>query len=257
MRRLFVAGNWKMNLLGKSARELAESVAGAVPGEESEIEVLICPPSLYLRSAGGAIADSNVQLGAQDVYHEAPGAFTGEIAAEMLVDAGCQWVILGHSERRHVIGETDELINKKVLKALQSGLKVMLCVGELLSERKAEQTTTVLDRQLAGALNDVSAEQMQQVAIAYEPVWAIGTGVVATKDQAESAHAHVRKWLSGRYNPQVGEETQILYGGSVKPDNAVELMSQPNIDGVLVGGASLKTELFVPIIEAARQVTQS
>ncbi|TWU14407.1 Triosephosphate isomerase [Symmachiella macrocystis] len=257
MRRLFVAGNWKMNLLGASAKQLAEGVAAAVPADESAIDALVCPPYPYLRAVGGAVDGSGVQLGAQDVYHEPEGAFTGEVSADMLADVGCGWVILGHSERRHVIGETDELINKKVAAALKAGLKVMLCVGELLSDREANQTEAVVDAQLTGSLKGVSDADMANVAVAYEPVWAIGTGVTASKEQAESAHAHVRKWLAGRYNSEVAEATRILYGGSVKPDNAAELMSQPNIDGVLVGGASLKTDLFVPIIEAAQQVAAS
>ncbi len=257
MRRLFVAGNWKMNLVGDTARKLADGVAAAVPAGETVIDALVCPAYPYLATVGEAVSGSGVQLGAQDVYHEAPGAFTGEVSTEMLVDLGCQWVILGHSERRHLIGETDELINKKVAAALKAGLKVMLCVGELLSDREANQTEAILDGQLEGSLQGVSEEDLARVAVAYEPVWAIGTGVTATKEQAESAHAHVRKWLAGRYNSKVAEGTRILYGGSVKPDNAAELMSQSNIDGVLVGGASLKTELFVPIIEAARQVSAS
>lgn len=257
MRRLFVAGNWKMNLLGDSARQLAEGVAAAVPGEGAVIDVLVCPPFVYLSAVGDTVSKSGTLLGAQNVYHEDPGAFTGEISTDMLADVGCSWVILGHSERRHVLGESDDLINKKVAKTLSSGLKAMLCVGEQLSEREESRTEAVLDSQLAGSLANVSAEEMANVAIAYEPVWAIGTGVTATKEQAESAHAHIRNWLSGRYNPEVAEQTRILYGGSVKPGNAAELMSQENIDGVLVGGASLKVDQFVPIIEAAVNVSKN
>jgi len=257
MRRLFVAGNWKMNLDGDSAKALAEGVAAAAPADGATIDVLVCPPYPYLRSIGGAIDGSGVQLGAQNVYHEPSGAFTGEVSAGMLTDVGCDWVILGHSERRHVLGESDELINQKIKASLAAGLKVMLCVGELLSDREADKTEAVLDSQMAGSLAEISEADMKNVAIAYEPVWAIGTGVTASKEQAESAHAYLRNWLSSRYNSQVADSTRILYGGSVKPDNAAELMSQENIDGVLVGGASLKTDLFVPIIEAGREVASA
>jgi triosephosphate isomerase len=175
----------------------------------------------------------------------------------MLKDVSCSHVLLGHSERRHVIGETDELINKKVRVGIAGGLTVVLCVGELLSEREAAQTEAVLDRQLAGGLSDVTAEEAVDLVIAYEPVWAIGTGVTASPDQAESAHAHIRKWVAERYNAAFSERIRILYGGSVKPDNAETLMQQPNVDGALVGGASLKPELFVPIIDAAKTLASA
>jgi len=195
-----------------------------------------------------------VQLAAQNAYFEEPGAFTGETSLEMLTDIGCGWVILGHSERRHVLGETDELINQKVRATLAKGLGVILCVGELIGEREAEQTNAVLDRQMEGGLAGVSAEQMAGVVIAYEPVWAIGTGLTATPDQAEAAHAHLRNWLQSRYTSEVADATRIQYGGSVKPDNAADLLAQPNVDGALVGGASLKPETFVPIIAAAAEI---
>jgi triosephosphate isomerase len=175
----------------------------------------------------------------------------------MLKDVGCHSVIIGHSERRHVMGETDEVINKKVKAALAGGLQAVLCVGELLSDREAGNTESVLDTQMAGGLADISADQAKNVVIAYEPVWAIGTGVTATTEQAESAHLHLRKWLTSHYNSELAEQMQILYGGSVKPDNAEALMSQPNVDGALVGGASLKADLFVPIIDAARKLASA
>ena len=201
------------------------------------MEVLICPPYPYLVPVCEKISGSAVQLGAQDVYFESPGAFTGEVAAEMLADVGCQYVIIGHSERRHVLGETDEVINRKVKTALAAGLKVVLCVGELLSDREAGQTEQVLDTQMAGGLADISEEDANNIVVAYEPVWAIGTGVTATPDQAESAHEHLRKWVASRYNAAFSDQLQILYGGSVKPDNAETLMGQPNVDGALVGGS--------------------
>jgi len=169
----------------------------------------------------------------------------------MLLDAGCRYVILGHSERRHVLGEDDALINKKVAASLAKGLDVILCVGELLEERQAGRTEAVLDRQMEGGLAGVSAESLEHVVLAYEPVWAIGTGVTASPEQADSAHAHLRKWLAGRYNRERAEQTRILYGGSVKPDNAASLLGQANVDGALVGGASLKAEQFLPIVTAA------
>ncbi|MCA9556868.1 MAG: triose-phosphate isomerase, partial [Myxococcales bacterium] len=170
---------------------------------------------------------------------------------DMVLDCGCTAVILGHSERRHVLGETDDLINRKVRAALANNLTVILCVGELEGERLGNQTEQVLDTQMEAGLQDVTAEEMVDVVIAYEPVWAIGTGLTATPQQAEEAHVHLRKWLGSRYNPQVAEATRILYGGSVKPDNAAELIGQANVDGALVGGASLKAELFLPIVAAA------
>lgn len=256
MRRLFVAGNWKMNLLRDSATALARSLAERFPEASERVDLVVCPPFPYLTEVQAAVGGSGIVLGAQNVYFEDPGAFTGEVAVEMLRDVGCQWVILGHSERRHVLGETNELINKKVRAALGKGLKVILCVGELLEEREAGKTESVLDRQMEGGLANVDATALANVAIAYEPVWAIGTGKTATEEQAESAHAHLRNWLQNRYNGQAAEQIQILYGGSVKPGNARSLIGQPNVDGALVGGASLDAASFTGIIEAALDVAQ-
>ena len=255
MRRYLVAGNWKMNTDLASATQLAKDLATGVGGASDKVDLLVCPPAVYLASVSEAIAGSGIALGGQDAWHEKPGAYTGEIAIEMLQDVGCSYVILGHSERRHVIGENDELINKKVHSALQGGIKAVLCVGELLSEREANQTEAVLDAQMAGGLKGIDAAAMANVVIAYEPVWAIGTGVTATPDQAEGAHQHLRSWLASNYNSDVAEATQILYGGSVKPDNAATLVGQSNVDGALVGGASLKADLFLPIINAAVEAT--
>lgn len=257
MRRFLVAGNWKMNTDQASGTELAGALAKAAAESHDGAEVLVCPPYPYLSAVGAAASGSAVQLGAQDVYFEASGAFTGEVSVGMLKDVGCTHVILGHSERRHVMGESDELINQKVKAGIDGGLQVILCVGELLSEREAGDTEAVLDRQMAGGLDGVSEEAAADIVIAYEPVWAIGTGVTATPDQAESAHAHLRNWLAERYNPAFADRVRILYGGSVKPDNAETLMQQPNVDGALVGGASLKAELFVPIIEAAKKLASA
>jgi triosephosphate isomerase len=257
MRRLFVAGNWKMTQTRASAVALAREVAVGAKSAVSEVDVAVAPPFVYLAAVKEALGGSDVRLAAQNAYFEEPGAFTGEVALDMLKDVGCEWVILGHSERRHILGESDELINRKVRAALGKGLGVILCVGELIEEREAGLTETVLDRQMKGGLAGVSAEQMAHVVMAYEPVWAIGTGLTATPAQAESAHAHLRNWLTSRYNSDVAEATRIQYGGSVKPDNAAELLAQPNVDGALVGGASLKAETFLPIVEAAAKSSRT
>lgn len=256
MRQFLVAGNWKMNTRQHTARELAAAIAADVPAVQTGVDVLVCPPFPYLLTVRAALENSGVKLGAQNVYFEPPGAFTGEVAADMLRDVGCEYVIVGHSERRHVIGETDELINKKVSAALENGLAVILCVGELLDQREGGETESVLESQMLGGLQSLGETAFRRLVIAYEPVWAIGTGKTATPEQAETAHGHLRKFLQNRYNPSVGEKTRILYGGSVKPDNAAALLEQPNVDGALVGGASLKAETFLPIVKAARRLTR-
>ncbi|WP_437188197.1 triose-phosphate isomerase [Planctomicrobium sp. SH668] len=249
MRRYMVAGNWKMNTTRAEGVALAKAVAEGSK-DAGSIDVLICPPFPYLIPVVDAVAGSNVVVGSQNAYFEAPGAFTGETSLEMLQDVGVKAVILGHSERRHVLGESDAVINRKVLATLSKGLQPILCVGELLEERQGEKTEPVLDSQMEGGLAGVTAEQMANVVIAYEPVWAIGTGLTATPEQADSAHAHIRKWLETRYNSSVAQATRILYGGSVKANNALTLLTQPHVDGALVGGASLKASDFLPIIEA-------
>jgi triosephosphate isomerase (TIM) len=254
MRRKFVAGNWKMNLLRQSALDLAGVVAKGIPAPLAQVQVAVCPPFPYLEAVRGVIAGSGVELGGQNAYHELPGAFTGEVAVAMLKDIGCAWVILGHSERRAILGETDELICKKVAASLEGGLQVILCVGETLAQRQANQTESVLNSQMTGSLARIDAAAMEKVVIAYEPVWAIGTGVTATTEQAQSAHAYLRRWLESRYNPTIAAATRILYGGSVKPDNAGSLLGQPDVDGALVGGASLKGADFLAIVRAGEQV---
>jgi len=257
MRRLFVAGNWKMNTLSQSAVALAGSLAKAVPAALPQVQVAVCPPFPYLAQVAAAVARSGVELGAQNAWHEKPGAYTGEVAVEMLIDLGCQWVILGHSERRAILGESDELISKKACAAAAQGLSVILCVGESLSQRQAGETEKVLDGQMQGSLAGVDEQTMAKFVIAYEPVWAIGTGITATTEQAESAHLHLRRWLETRYNSRVAAATRILYGGSVKAQNAQSLLEQPNVDGALVGGASLKLDDFLPIIRAAEGVRKA
>lgn len=252
MRKPLVAGNWKMNTDSLTSVELVNGIArgsSEVAGEK--VHVAVIPPYVYLQSISKALSTTSIALGAQDLYYEQKGAFTGEISASMLKDLGCTYVLCGHSERRHIIGETDELINKKVTAAITGGLLPILCVGELIEERKASKTEKVVTQQLKKGLAGLSAEKASAVTIAYEPVWAIGTGLTATPQQAQEVHALIRKLLSQMYNSELAEEIRILYGGSVKPDNARELMGQKDVDGLLVGGASLKADDFVAIIQAA------
>lgn len=250
MRRPLIAGNWKMNL---SRDESVELVSGIAAGEiGADVDVLVCPTYVYLDAVAQAAKGSDkVHVGAQDVYFEEKGAFTGEISTAMVKDIGCSHVILGHSERRHVIGESDELINKKVKAVLAAGLTPVLCVGELLEEREAGKTMEVVKSQIDGSLVGLSADQVNKTVIAYEPVWAIGTGKTASPEQAQEVHADLRKLLAERYTEATASEVRILYGGSVKPGNAADLLSQEDIDGALVGGASLKSDSFLQIIAAA------
>jgi len=252
MRRILIAGNWKMHLTRAGAVELAAAVAAKAP-QGGKVEAAVCPPSVYLDAVSAAAKGTALSVGAQNCYHEAQGAFTGEISPGMLLDLGCKYVILGHSERRHILGEANQAVNRKLLAALKAGLSPILCVGETLAQREANQTGDVVAEQFYGSLAGVATEQMPQVVIAYEPVWAIGTGKTATTAQAEEVHAGLRRLLESRYNRQIASEVVIQYGGSVKPDNASELVSQPNIDGALVGGASLKAGDFLAILAAAEQ----
>ena len=247
MRRPFIAGNWKMNLDRASAAALAEALARQAEAV-GDVDLAVCPPSVYIDAVGKALAGSPIALGAQNVYHQPSGAYTGEISVAMLKDLGCRYVILGHSERRHILGETDEQINEKVLAALGAGLTPIVCVGELLEQREAGQTLEVIRRQFDGSLAGLSAPQMGQIVLAYEPVWAIGTGKVATPEQAEEVHLDLRKIMEDRYNEEVAQSVRVQYGGSVKPENAAELLAQPDIDGALVGGASLKADQFMGIV---------
>jgi len=252
MRKPFVAGNWKMNTDSGSSVALAAGVAkGSLEFAGQNVDVAVIPPFVYLQAVAGAVSSSSVAVGAQDIYHEGKGAFTGEISAGMLKDIGCTYVLCGHSERRHVIGETDELVNKKLTAAIAGGLLPILCVGELQAEREAGATEKVVARHVRKGLAGLSAEKMAAVTIAYEPVWAIGTGLTATPDQAQEVHAFIRKLLGDLYDGTVAEETRILYGGSAKPENAAELMGREDIDGLLVGGASLKEKDFLAIIRAS------
>lgn len=250
MRRPLIAGNWKMNLNQADATALARGVAEGA-GDVTHVDLLVCPPSVYLIPVNETVSGSAVAVGAQNVYFEDNGAFTGEISAAMLSDAGATYVILGHSERRHILGETDRDVNRKVKKALATGLIPIVCVGETLEEREAGRTADVIRTQFTGSLEGLSADQLRGTVIAYEPVWAIGTGRTASPQQAEEVHADLRKLIATTYNEAVAAEVRILYGGSVKPANAPELLSQADIDGALVGGASLAADDFLAIARAA------
>ncbi len=252
MRKPFVAGNWKENTDSQSSVALAKAVAaGSTDVAGERVSVAVIPPFVYLQAVAKAVSSSAVAVGAQDVYFEQKGAFTGEISPAMLKDVGCTYVLCGHSERRHVIGESDALVGKKVTASIAGGLLPILCVGELLEERDAGKMEQVVERHLRTGLAGLDAEKVSAVTIAYEPVWAIGTGRTATPQQAQEVHQFIRGLLAKMYNKDLAGELRILYGGSVKPDNARELMAQADVDGLLVGGASLKAEDFLKIIRAS------
>lgn len=250
MRRKYVAGNWKMNLTLAESRELIEQIKAGLP-EAPSVDVAVFPSFVLLFPMAKALAGSPITFGAQNCYFEPSGAFTGEISPQMIVDAGARSVIIGHSERRHILGETGEMLRKKVSAALAAGLDVIYCVGEQLEEREAGQTEAVLKRQVQEVLG--AEVPLDRVTIAYEPVWAIGTGRTATPDQAQAAHALIREEIGRLYNSQVAAGLRIQYGGSVKASNAGELMGQADVDGALVGGASLKADEFLGIIKAAQE----
>jgi len=251
-RKYLIAGNWKMNKTASEATGLVEEISLAI-GKQTDVGVAVCPPFTALEASAKALEDStNIQLGAQNMYPKAEGAFTGEISPLMLRDLFCTFVILGHSERREYFNESDEFINEKVLAALESSLKPILCVGEKLDEREADRTREVIKTQLAGGLKDVQAEQADNVVIAYEPVWAIGTGKVATPEMAQAVHAFIRSELIALFGEAAAQKIRLLYGGSMKPENASELLDQPDIDGGLIGGASLKAKSFAELVSIAR-----
>jgi triosephosphate isomerase (TIM) len=250
-RQKFVCGNWKMHGTVTETESLLQALMSQWDDEISHVELCVCPPFTSLTTAASMLVSSNIQFGAQNCHFEAKGAFTGEISPMMLADLGCSYVILGHSERRTIFGEKDAEIAKKVKAVLAVGMRAILCIGETLEEREAEKTNQVLESQLAGSLNGIEASKMEKVTIAYEPVWAIGTGKTASPQQAQDAHAFIRARLAAMYSEEVAASTRILYGGSVKGDNAKELFGQSDIDGGLIGGASLKAESFLEIARAA------
>ncbi len=243
-----MAGNWKMNLDRAGALELAGALREHV-GQREDVEVAVAPAFVYLRDVIELLKGSPIRVGAQNACAEASGAFTGEVSPVMLRDIGCDFVILGHSERRHVYGETDADINRKVHLALEHDLDVVLCVGETLEEREANKTEAVVKRHMTAGMTGLSEAQSRRVTIAYEPVWAIGTGLNATPEQAGDVHTYLRGVLEGLYGAAVAETTRIQYGGSVKPANVAELMSVDGVDGALVGGASLKADSFASIVD--------
>jgi len=247
MRRPVIAGNWKMFCTIGGATALVQGLKPLV-ADITGVDIVVAPVYTALSRVADALAGSNIYLAAQNCYWEEEGAFTGEVAPQLLKDAGCSHVIIGHSERRQYFGETDGTVHKKLKAVVSGGLTAIVCVGESLAERESGSTFAVIEAQLKGGLVDMSAESLEQIIIAYEPVWAIGTGKTATDGQAQEVHAFIRRLLAGLYNEPVADAMRILYGGSVKPDNIKGLMLQPDIDGALVGGASLKAESFAAIV---------
>ena len=250
-RSLFIAGNWKMNVTATEAEKTLATLKESVKPFDGKLTIAICPTFTSLDRAVKTVAGSNVKIGAQDISDKKSGAYTGEISAEMLLDLGVEYVIVGHSVRRQYHGETNELVSKKAKTVLNAGLLPIVCIGETLEEREANETNNVITTQTIGSVNGLTAEEMIKTTIAYEPVWAIGTGKTATPEQAQDVHALIRKLLAEAYGTDVAEKVKLQYGGSVKPDNSAELMGKPDIDGALVGGASLKPEVFTELIANA------
>jgi triosephosphate isomerase len=253
MRKTIIAGNWKMYKNLKDGQELAVALRRDLYQIES-VDIVVCPPFTLLAYLADALETSNIALGAQDCYWQDEGAFTGEVSPMMVKDAGCQYVIIGHSERRQFFGETNETVNKKIKAVLTQGLTPIMCVGEMLAERERGETFKVLDDHVKNGLKDISAEDLLKIVIAYEPVWAIGTGKTATPAQAQEAHKYIRDLLVKLYNKETADSVRLQYGGSVKPDNITELMKQPDVDGALVGGASLTVASFTDIVKKASEV---
>ncbi|MDO5125085.1 MAG: triose-phosphate isomerase [Ruminococcus sp.] len=251
VRKAIIAGNWKMNKTRPEAKELLEAIKPLVANADGKVEVIACVPFTNLETAMAVTEGSNVKIGAENVHFEKSGAFTGEISADMLVELGVEYVVIGHSERRQYFGETDETVNKRTKAALAAGLKPIVCVGELLWERECDITEEVIARQIKLDLYDVSAEDVKKTVIAYEPVWAIGTGKTATADQAEEVCAFIRATLAKIYDEATAEAVTIQYGGSMNAANCAELLSKENVDGGLIGGASLKADDFNTIVQAA------
>lgn len=251
MRKKVVAGNWKMYKDKSETIELISGLKEKLSKFNSNVEVIVCPPFTSIEIAKELLKGSVIHLGAQNMHFEDEGAFTGEISAKMLKSFGVEYVILGHSERRAIFGEDDKMINKKVLKAVSVGLKPIFCIGETLEERENNKTFDVVARQLIEGLSSISNEHLNEIIVAYEPVWAIGTGKTATPSQAEEVHKYLRKLIEEKFEGSFAESMQIVYGGSVKPDNAKELFSQSNIDGGLIGGACLKADSFYDVINSA------
>jgi triosephosphate isomerase len=251
MRTKIVAGNWKMNNDLTASISLISEIKNSLIGKKYKTKIIICPPFTSLETANALLKGTNISLGAQNMYYEESGAYTGEISAKMLISVGCEFVIIGHSERRTIFKETDETINLKLKAALKNNLKPIFCIGETLEERENDKTFDVIRRQIITGLKDLSELEIQSIIIAYEPVWAIGTGKNATPNQAQEVHKFIRDLLQKEYSNYLSDNIIIQYGGSVKPENASELISQPDIDGALVGGACLKSDSFIKIVESA------
>ena len=251
MRRYVIAGNWKMNMTPASAKAMIEELKPLVAGKNN-CDVVLCVPAIDIPAAVEAAAGSNIKIGAENVHFKASGAYTGEISADMLTEAGVEYVVIGHSERRQYFAETDQTVNLRTLAALNAGLKAIVCVGETLEQRELGYTETLLKFQTKMALTGVTAEQMKNVIIAYEPVWAIGTGVTATADQADEGNGYVRAAVAEMFGSEIAEATVVQYGGSMNEKNAAELLSKPNVDGGLIGGASLVAAKFTAIVDAAQ-----
>ncbi len=254
MRKPLIAGNWKMNMGGRNCENLARGIK-ELPEDSSCVDILICPPYTSLIMVNEIIKDSPIMLGAQNCFYELRGAYTGEISPRFLIDMGCEYVILGHSERRKYSGETPELIGMKLGCAIDSGLNTILCVGEELKEREEGRASLVVESQLEGSLKELSEHHLGRITVAYEPVWAIGTGKTCDPDMADEMHGFIRTWFKRRFSEKAGEDLRILYGGSIKPDNISSLVEKEEIDGGLVGGASLISESFLEIIEKTAEVT--
>ena len=248
MRKPIIAGNWKLNNTSKGSIDLASSLKEHL-ADVSGADIVICPVFTSLGAVKDVIANSNIKLGAQDMFWEDTGAFTGEVSAVMLADVGAEYVIIGHSERRQYFAETNEMVNKKIKAALKHGLTPIVCVGEVLEERERGATFDVVGSQFSESFAEISADDMKKIIIAYEPVWAIGTGKTATPEQAEEVHKYIRELIAKAHDEETALKVRIQYGGSVKPDNISELIAQPDIDGALVGGASLKADAFVEIVK--------
>ena len=249
MRKPVIAGNWKMHLTLREAEALVQQVKASC--EHEAVDVVVCPPFTALALVGRLLQGSKIGLGAQDLFWEAQGAFTGAVSPAMLADVGCRYVIVGHSERRTHFGETDQTVHRKLAAAVRQGLTPIVCIGETLAEREGHRTFEVLSRQLEGALGSLAPADTAKSLLAYEPVWAIGTGRNATPEQAQEVHAFIRQWVMKRAGAEVADGLRIQYGGSVSADNAAGLLQQPDVDGALVGGASLKADAFGTIVKAA------
>ena len=250
MRKKIVAGNWKMNKNLQEGIALATELNDILKADKPNCDVVICTPFIHLASVAGIIDQNVIGLGAENCADKASGAYTGEVSAEMVKSTGAGYVILGHSERRAYYGETAEILKEKINLALANGLKVIFCIGEVLEERESGKQNEVVEAQLAGSLFDLTAEQFANIILAYEPVWAIGTGKTATAEQAEEMHAFIRSVIAGKFGAEAAENVSILYGGSCKPSNAKEIFSKENVDGGLIGGAALKAADFKGIIDA-------